>query len=246
MRRMGTLFQPTRELNMTNALEELRVVQKELTSFEKIVEDLRTKKWKLVKELKESGHDFKDEDDKPITKDQEVSVGERGKMKLVFYWDECEIEPKEEWTKYNPKPDWLDEKHLEEDPILTEDPDPKTQEKVDWCYETYEGETWKECCEECVFQLETEGDSLQFMFDESNWERELTKILMESQTGNREDAPEEVYAYYNFLHEMHLPHLNNYAELSTHEERINKMEERGREGSTLWEYLELINSKVVQ
>ena len=68
MRRMGTLFQPTRELNMTNALEELRVVQKELTSFEKIVEDLRTKKWKLVKELKESGHDFKDEDVEHIGK----------------------------------------------------------------------------------------------------------------------------------------------------------------------------------
>ena len=37
--------------------------------------------------------------------------------------------------------------------------------------ETYEGETWKECCEECVSQ-------------EENWDRELTKIMMESQTGN--------------------------------------------------------------
>ena len=27
----------------------------------------------------------------------------------------------------------------------------------------------------------------------------LTKIMMESQTGNMEDAPEEVYAYYNLL-----------------------------------------------
>ena len=52
--------------------------------------------------------------------------------------------------------------------------------------ETYEGETWKKCCEECVSQ-------------EENWDRELTKIMMESQTGNMEDAPEEVYAYYNLL-----------------------------------------------
>ena len=29
--------------------------------------------------------------------------------------------------------------------------------------ETYEGETWKECCEECVSQ-------------EENWDRKLTKI----------------------------------------------------------------------
>ena len=40
--------------------------------------------------------------------------------------------------------------------------------------ETYEGETWKECCEECVSQ-------------EENWDIELTKIMMESQTGNMED-----------------------------------------------------------
>ena len=56
--------------------------------------------------------------------------------------------------------------------------------------ETYEGETWKECCEECVSQEEI-------------WDRKLTKIMMESQTGNMEDAPEEVYAYYNLLiHEV--------------------------------------------
>ena len=52
--------------------------------------------------------------------------------------------------------------------------------------ETYEGETWKESCEECVSQ-------------EENWDRELTKIMMESQTRNMEDAPQEVYAYYNLL-----------------------------------------------
>ena len=52
--------------------------------------------------------------------------------------------------------------------------------------ETYEGETWKECSEDCVSQ-------------EENWDRKLTKIMMESQTGNMEDAPEEVYAYYNLL-----------------------------------------------
>ena len=34
---------------------------------------------------------------------------------------------------------------------------------------------------------------------EENWDRKLTKIMMESQTGNMEDAPEEVYAYYNLL-----------------------------------------------
>ena len=52
--------------------------------------------------------------------------------------------------------------------------------------ETYEGETWEECCEECVSQVE-------------NWDRKLTKIMMESQTGNMEDAREEVNAYYNAL-----------------------------------------------
>ena len=52
--------------------------------------------------------------------------------------------------------------------------------------ETYEGENWKESCEECVSQ-------------EENWDRELTKIMMESQTRNMEDAPQEVYAYYNLL-----------------------------------------------
>ena len=51
--------------------------------------------------------------------------------------------------------------------------------------ETYEGETWKECCEECVSQ-------------EENWDRELTKIVMESQTGNMEDAPEQLEESYNF------------------------------------------------
>ena len=34
---------------------------------------------------------------------------------------------------------------------------------------------------------------------EENWDRKLTKIMMESQTGNMKDAPEEVYAYYNLL-----------------------------------------------
>tara|TARA_B110000444_G_C18716348_1_gene536254 strand:+ start:338 stop:568 length:231 start_codon:yes stop_codon:yes gene_type:complete len=52
--------------------------------------------------------------------------------------------------------------------------------------EEYEGETWKECCEECVSQ-------------EKNWNRKLTKIMMESQTGNMEDALQKVYAYYNLL-----------------------------------------------
>ena len=52
--------------------------------------------------------------------------------------------------------------------------------------ETYEGETWKECCEECVSQ-------------EENLDRKLTKIMMESQTGNMEEVPQEIYAYYNLL-----------------------------------------------
>ena len=52
--------------------------------------------------------------------------------------------------------------------------------------ETYEGETWKECCEECLSQVE-------------NWNRELTKIMIETQTGDMEDATEEVNAYYNAL-----------------------------------------------
>ena len=52
--------------------------------------------------------------------------------------------------------------------------------------ETYEGETWKECCEECLSQVE-------------NCNRELTKIMIETQTGDMEDATEEVNAYYNVL-----------------------------------------------
>ena len=52
--------------------------------------------------------------------------------------------------------------------------------------ETYEGETWKEYCEECLSQVE-------------NWNRELTKIMIETQTGDMEDATEEVNAYYNVL-----------------------------------------------
>ena len=52
--------------------------------------------------------------------------------------------------------------------------------------ETYEGETWKKCCGECASQ-------------EENWDRELTKIMVVSQTGNIKDAPEEVYAFYNLL-----------------------------------------------
>ena len=51
---------------------------------------------------------------------------------------------------------------------------------------TYEGETWKECCVESVSQ-------------EVNWDRRLTKIMMESQTGNMEEVPQEIYAYYNLL-----------------------------------------------
>ena len=52
--------------------------------------------------------------------------------------------------------------------------------------ETYEGETWKECFEECLSQVE-------------NSNRELTKIMKETQTGDMEDATEEVNAYYNVL-----------------------------------------------
>ena len=52
--------------------------------------------------------------------------------------------------------------------------------------EEYVSETWKECFEECVSQ-------------EENWDRKLTKIMMASQTGNMEDALQEVYAYYNLL-----------------------------------------------
>ena len=52
--------------------------------------------------------------------------------------------------------------------------------------ETYEGESWKACCEECASQ-------------EENCDRELTKIMIESQTGNIKDAPEEVYAFLNLL-----------------------------------------------
>ena len=52
--------------------------------------------------------------------------------------------------------------------------------------ETYEGETWKECCEECASQ-------------EENWGRKLTKLMMVSQTGNIEKTPEEVYTSYDLL-----------------------------------------------
>jgi len=64
----------------------------------------------------------------------------------------------------------------------------KTEFKTQWdeLDDTYEGETWKECCEGCVSQ-------------EENWDRELIEIKMESKTGDMEDAPKEVYAYYNIL-----------------------------------------------
>ena len=64
----------------------------------------------------------------------------------------------------------------------------KTGFKTQWdeLDDTYEGETWKECCEGCVSQ-------------EENWDRELIKIKMESKTGDMKDAPKEVYAYYNIL-----------------------------------------------
>ena len=52
--------------------------------------------------------------------------------------------------------------------------------------ETYEGETWKECCKECVLQ-------------EENWDRKLTKIMMGSHTETMEEVLQEVYAYYNLL-----------------------------------------------
>ena len=52
--------------------------------------------------------------------------------------------------------------------------------------ETYECETWKECCEECLSQVE-------------NWKRELKKIMIETQTGEMKNATEEVNAYYNVL-----------------------------------------------
>ena len=52
--------------------------------------------------------------------------------------------------------------------------------------EIYEGETWKECCDECMSEVE-------------NWDKELTKIVMETKNGYMEDAPEEIYAYYNIL-----------------------------------------------
>jgi len=52
--------------------------------------------------------------------------------------------------------------------------------------ETYEGETWKECCEECPSQVE-------------NLNREFAKNMIETQTGDMEDVTEEVNAYYNVL-----------------------------------------------
>ena len=39
-------------------LVQLKVLQSELKSAEDTVDNLRDAKWKLVKELKESGHDF--------------------------------------------------------------------------------------------------------------------------------------------------------------------------------------------
>ena len=66
--------------------------------------------------------------------------------------------------------------------------------------ETYEGETWKECCEECVSQEENWDRKLTKSITQpevENWNRELTKIMIETQTGDMEDATEEVNAYYN-------------------------------------------------
>ena len=42
-----------------NVLGELRVTQRTLEAAEKTVEALRETKWKLVKELKDAGHDFR-------------------------------------------------------------------------------------------------------------------------------------------------------------------------------------------
>ena len=42
-----------------NVLGELRVIQRTLEAAEKTVDTLRETKWKLVKELKEAGHDFR-------------------------------------------------------------------------------------------------------------------------------------------------------------------------------------------
>ena len=37
------------------------------------------------------------------------------------------------------------------------------------------------------------------MLEVENWDKELTKIVMETKNGYMEDAPEEIYGYYNVL-----------------------------------------------
>ena len=37
------------------------------------------------------------------------------------------------------------------------------------------------------------------MSEVENWDKELTKIVMETKNGYMEDAPEEIYAYCNVL-----------------------------------------------
>ena len=52
------IIYPSRDMMIENRLELLRGISEELRETERTVDDLRDRKWDLVKQLKDLGHDF--------------------------------------------------------------------------------------------------------------------------------------------------------------------------------------------
>ena len=49
---------PSRDMRIENRLETLRIISERLEEAERVVHDFRERKWDLVRELKDLGHDF--------------------------------------------------------------------------------------------------------------------------------------------------------------------------------------------
>ena len=49
---------PSRDMMIENRLETLRIISERLEEAERVVHDFRERKWDLVRELKDLGHDF--------------------------------------------------------------------------------------------------------------------------------------------------------------------------------------------
>ena len=63
--------------------------------------------------------------------------------------------------------------------------------------ETYHGKNWKECCDDCASCWD--WDDSELITGESNvveTYRDLSKIVI-NRNGKEEEAPEEIYEYYN-------------------------------------------------